>query len=181
MTGSGHGVLSDVSSQRVFKAAAKHVARLTIDAEMGNHAHGAFSKHPHAHAPLHQRLDQKRGARSVAGDLKDNDVGFDRQDALNMGQRGNSLADQGGEFMVLGKSIDIMIKGVETGRRDVSRLPQTAAPLLLEFPGIVDERGGAREDCASERPKALREIDPDRVVKIAVVANRNSRFHRSIE
>ena len=63
----------------------------------------------------------------------------------------------------------------------VARLPQTAAPLLLEFPGIVDERVGAREDRASERPKALREIDPARVVKIAVVANRNSRFHRSIE
>ena len=139
MTGSGHGVLSGVSSQPVFKTAAKHVARLTIDAEMGNHAHGAFSNPPHAHAPLHQRLDQKRGARSVAGDLKDDDVGFDRQGALNMGQRGNSLADQGGEFMVLSKSIDMLIEGAETGRRAVSRLPLTAAPLLVGFLGIVDE------------------------------------------
>ena len=62
------------------------------------------------------------GARSVAGDLKDNDVGFDRQDALNMGQRGNSLADQGGEFMVIGKSIDMMIEGVPgSSARDQSR------------------------------------------------------------
>ena len=111
-----------------------------IDAEMGNHAHGAFSEHPHAHTPLHQRLDQKRGARSVAGDLKDDDVGLDWLDALNMGRRGNILADQGGEFMVLSKSIDMLIEGVETGRRDVSRPPLTAAPLLIEFLGIVDER-----------------------------------------
>ena len=139
MKQSRHGLPSDVFSQRVLKAAPKHVARLMIDAKMGNHAHGAFSKHPHAHTPLHQRLDQKRGARSVAGDLKDDDVGLDWLDALNMGQRGNILANQGGEFMVLSKSIDMLIEGAETGRRAVSRLPLTAAPLLVEFLGIVDE------------------------------------------
>ena len=118
MKQSRHGLPSDVFSQRVLKAAPKHVARLMIDAKMGNHAHGAFSKHP-TRTPLHQRLDQKRGARSVAGDLKDDDVGLDWLDALNMGQRGNILANQGGEFMVLSKSIDMLIEGAETGRRAI--------------------------------------------------------------
>lgn len=137
------------------------------------------------HGPQSRRLHERAKADAVGGeafeeigagdagggDVEHNDVRFDRGDvdgdALDFGQ---ALRQRLGLGVVVGEAIDVVLQGIDAGRRDDAGLAHSAAEQVLETPGLGNELLVAGQDAADGATESLREIDPTGIEVLAVVA-----------
>ena len=83
--------------------------------------------------------------------------------------------------VILGQAVDMMLQGVNAGRRDDPGLAHGAAELMFEAPSLVDEIAVARQHPADRTAQALRQIDPHTVAGRREIGGADARGDHRVE
>jgi hypothetical protein len=129
---------------------------------------------------LHKHFLELGSRQPCVSDVEKDEVGLDRFHVNSVGIA-QALSQDLGIVVVLGKTLDVVLEGVECSDCDDTCLPHGSAKLMLPAPGPLDELLGASQRRPDRSTQALAEIDPDRIHVRCVLVGRDASSNYCVE
>src|SRR5439155_13225005 len=92
-----------------------------------------------------------------------------------------TLGQSPGPHVVVGEPRDVVVEGVDAGRRNDSGLPHRSAELVLETPRLLHQLVRAGDERPERAAEAFRETECDRVELPGDVGRRNTARDRRVQ